>query len=413
MTRPDGSRILLGLLVVAQCTCIGCTSTQLRRSTVAHSTTLADIYTQQVVNNLAMFVQNPSALPFFAFPNQGTTSIQDTGNVGNLGYVTEHFQSSPFTLAASRQATENWVLVPVSDPAKLGLMRCAYQQVLASCGLHGPVSLNDCPNCRRLRRDFYGPTDMEQRDPHFNENLPCLDSDCWFCWGCKKDVPVDCCGPYVGCYCGLYLWVPPQGREMLTRLTLTILDYAVNDPVQFSKRTKEVELYLNQYGTIISEEQAKTAKGVRKITATIPIDEPSDVLAALDQSPAYVDFLKEFGKRTADELQRRGEALGGIPSQFAGEGGEAREHAFWRTYPVDRFVAGEEQVRPGAWVKVPGLQPRPDLAEPLAFVQRHGILPRLVPSDDFLRKSGVFERKGAASAGLQALQQRLTAASPP
>ena len=50
--------------------------------------TLSDIYTQQVLNNLAMFIRNPDALPFFAFPNQGTTQIQDTGNIGNLGYVT-------------------------------------------------------------------------------------------------------------------------------------------------------------------------------------------------------------------------------------------------------------------------------------------------------------------------------------
>jgi hypothetical protein len=55
---PFAFFLLLGNL------CVGCTSVQLRHSTVAHSTTLKDIYTQQVMNNLAMFLQNPDALPF-------------------------------------------------------------------------------------------------------------------------------------------------------------------------------------------------------------------------------------------------------------------------------------------------------------------------------------------------------------
>ena len=87
--------------------------------------TLADIYTQQVMNNLAMFIENPYAIPFFAFPNQGTTQIADAGSVGGPGYTGTNFVTGPFGLSGSRQATENWVLNPISDPAKLALMRCA------------------------------------------------------------------------------------------------------------------------------------------------------------------------------------------------------------------------------------------------------------------------------------------------
>ena len=49
----------------------GCTHTQLRWNTVQQSRTLTDIYEQQVLNNLAMFVYDPNSLPFFSFPNAG------------------------------------------------------------------------------------------------------------------------------------------------------------------------------------------------------------------------------------------------------------------------------------------------------------------------------------------------------
>src|SRR5437588_1945686 len=102
----------------------GCTHWQLRANTIRQSTTLSDIYTQQVLDNLAMFVVNPDALPFFAVPNQGTSEVQDTGGVAGLGYLTPHFIGEPLGLTANRQMTENWVLDPVRDPAKLALMRC-------------------------------------------------------------------------------------------------------------------------------------------------------------------------------------------------------------------------------------------------------------------------------------------------
>jgi hypothetical protein len=44
----------------------------------------------------------------------------------------------------------------------------------------------------------------------------------WFFVGRKKDVPRNAC--YVGRYCDTYVWVPPENVELLTRLTLAILD---------------------------------------------------------------------------------------------------------------------------------------------------------------------------------------------
>ena len=44
----------------------------------------------------------------------------------------------------------------------------------------------------------------------------------WFRVGQKRDVPKHAC--YVGRYCNTYVWVPPENVELLTRLTLAILD---------------------------------------------------------------------------------------------------------------------------------------------------------------------------------------------
>ena len=173
--------------VLACLSSFGCTAAQLRRSTVAHSMTLGDIYTQQVLNNLAMFIQNPNSLPFFAFPNQGTTS-----DSGYRQYRQSRLLLRPFLVQLSSfsmhpdQATENWVLVPVSDPAKLALMHCAYQQAIASS--LGPRHMNDgagCPDCAGLRSDFYGPKVGRRQDPVPAWNaLPRFPSLVF--WGCEK-----------------------------------------------------------------------------------------------------------------------------------------------------------------------------------------------------------------------------------
>ena len=44
----------------------------------------------------------------------------------------------------------------------------------------------------------------------------------WYGMGCRQDVPRTAC--YVGRYCDRYVWVEPQNMEMLTRMTLAILD---------------------------------------------------------------------------------------------------------------------------------------------------------------------------------------------
>ncbi len=351
------------------------------------STTLGDIYTKQVMNNLALFITNPDALPFFAYPNQGTTAIQDQGSLAGPGNTYANWVSTPLSLIASRQATENWVLVPISDPAKLALMRCAYRQALSSCIPMVPAGLSVCPNCSELRRDFYGPSNPATGE-RSNEDLPCLDSACWLRWGCKHRVPKNCDAPYVGVYRGLYVWVPPAGRDMLTRLTLTILDYAVNDPRQFEKRTKTVQINVNEDGTINKE-----GKGVQ-ITATLPIDVPSDWVVALDRAPAYSEFLRLFPKGTAEAIMATAER-----SRRYGQKDKDSRKAYWAD------VSPESDPDGNPWPEA--LKPAVD------FIGKNHILPWLVPNEDVLHGPAVYNRRGTASDGLQQFGQRLNAALAP
>lgn len=429
--RPRNHAIVfhasLAFLVAIQS---GCTSVQLRKSTIRHSMTLSDIYTQQVLNNVAMFVQNPAALPFFAFPNQGTTSVQDTGTVGNPGYKSGNFTSSDFVLNGSRQQTENWVLVPVSDPGKLSLMRCAYRQAISGCFGVDFIGYADCPDCRKLRKDFYGPVDPEKKNPHYNEEQPCLNSDCWFRCTCKRHVAKNCRPPYVGSYDGMYVWVPPQGREMLTRLTLAILDYAVNDAQQFDKRTKEVVLNLDADGMPVANkdesetDQSKPSQSkpvARRVTAVIPIDQPSSVVLALDRAQDYAEFLKLFGRDAATLLYQFGEARRRM-------GDHIRDHdrfwaEFWQEkteFDIKKMVEKYSSTPPFAEDNMDFVNAVNSLSErevenikkAAKYVIDKKIYPRDVPSEELLRGPAVYGKKLQASSGLQSLQQRLEAASP-
>jgi hypothetical protein len=377
---------ILSALALAVLASPGCTHVQLRKSTVVHSTTLSDIYTQQVLNNLAMFVRNPHALPFFAFPNQGTTQIQDVGSIGGPGYNSNSFMTSQFSLNASRQTTENWVLVPVSDPARLALMRCAYRQAIATTVGTDWNALGVCPDCKALDREFYGPRSEASGRTGSNVARSCLDSAPWFVWGCEKHTHHLRNNPcqLIGSYCGVYVCVPPEGREMLTRLTLAILDYAVNDAKQFEKRTKQVEVYLDKDGGYTTSDEC-----VRKITATIPIDQPSTALRVLDDGTVWYEFQQQgFHKQDADNLIAAARKKGYVQEDLD-------KLAFWQAKSPE------------------SLTDDPHLRSLARFVKEHNVLPQNAPSDELLTGPATFQRKGAASAGLQSFGKLLEAASPP
>jgi hypothetical protein len=291
------------LVLFSALMCSGCTHVQLQKNTVHEAWTLGEIQQQQVVNNLALFVYNYNALPSFAIPNQGSSQVTDQGNAGfsmgfsrpitggsTANFTPAHFgdfllSALGFSGTAQRSCQEAFTLTPINDPRKLELMRCAYQQAVSNCG-YGDVSQH-CPDCQTRMKQFY--TGDPDGDIAARANgivtSECLKPNCWFHVGCKKDVPKDCC-KFVGEYCGVYVWVGPEGRNELAKLTLAILDYALHDPPTL--RTKQVVFYLDEYGLPTLQSQA-----VGTVSAAINIDENNVSLLSTASSTADAARLEQ------------------------------------------------------------------------------------------------------------------------
>jgi hypothetical protein len=300
-----------GLLLIAALCFAGCTHTQLRKNTVRQSGTVGEIQQQQVLNNLAMFVCDRNALPSFSYPNQSGSIVTDSGNAGlasGWSQIVQGPRAGEFLLSAlglsfstTRTAQEAFTLQPINDPRRLELMRCAYQRAIASCGC-GPES-QSCPDCQSIFNKFYtGDPNGDIADhAHGIVTSECLKSPCWLHFGCKKCVPKDC--ECVGRYGDVYVWVLPEGRDELTKLTLAILDYAVNNaPVGL---TKQVVYYIDEYGV---PTQQKLAVG--QVTAVVAIDEQNASLLDMT-SPQEVLIEQNIKTRlkqvneAMDELQEK------------------------------------------------------------------------------------------------------------
>src|SRR3954451_23985606 len=66
------------LLTALALTAPGCAMQRvLSNHTVAANLTVADIYHQQVLDNLALFIDNPGSMPSFSVVNAGTVNIED------------------------------------------------------------------------------------------------------------------------------------------------------------------------------------------------------------------------------------------------------------------------------------------------------------------------------------------------
>ncbi len=198
----------------------------LRNNTACTTDTLTDLNYQQVMDNLARFVHNPSSMPSIAIINAGTVTVGDQKSFSanatyapTLTFPQQNGAGLPilsllFNPSASRTLTENWSLMPVTDIDNLRRIRCAFQLVVLNGG-----ETTDCDQCLELLRRFYlGETDR----------MECVIPTGWFMAGCEKDVPKDAC--YVGQHCGTYVWVMPEGVEGLTRFTLNVLELAAGKP---------------------------------------------------------------------------------------------------------------------------------------------------------------------------------------
>lgn len=363
---------LLLLSFVCFATLQGCAYHQLRFNTAGQAKTVADVHTQQVLDNLAKFAVNPNALPHFEYPNQGGSGVTDDAN-GTAGANFNPFGLTGWSIGAGARRTSNvsFTMTPINDPRKLELMRCAYQRAISPCCCN--VESAGCPNCNARFNNFYlGSTTPSKTVMTTSEGRPvllladsvddkneavldgtqnpigrqviplknsldqtyyafldsgeialtveearlesnknrlkklyvddsvaafgdrngtvtaaCLGDQCWFKVGKKSLVPRSClsCG-FVGRYCGTYVWVPECGRDQLTKLTLTILDIAFNDPPK--GRTKEVVAYLDINSALTTEDNAAF-----KVTTSLPLSASvSDAVPGAAKAAAAIRKLQ-------------------------------------------------------------------------------------------------------------------------
>lgn len=249
------SRIANSILLVAIAASTGCHHTQLQKNTASQAGTLEDYYQQQVLDNLAMFVVDPNSLPSFALPKDGTSRLDDsaTGKL-DFGWPREMgrypFSGLSTETTLDRTASGSWGITPVTDPAKLERMRCAYQFVTDHLNLAVPTQ---CKPTDEILKSFHGDK-WSQFYPGYPVDYDCLiGPECWLGVGQKHEIPRDCC-TYVGSHCGVYVWVRPGCREYLAQLTLQIMDYAFNDPKPGP--TRVAVFHLDAQGLPVPEEES-------------------------------------------------------------------------------------------------------------------------------------------------------------
>lgn len=259
------SALLISILLVSLS---GCTSTRLRQRTVNQAATLPELQYQQVLDNLALFAENPSALPWHANLREGTTQITDAITGGSLVDLGPPAVTQP-EVFGSRTVVGQWGMTPVIDATELRLLRFAYRRA------HGSPEMPDMEFLDELAHELKDqmPLNVDLRDESelFFEYQSRLDRDSprldaavvttndsqflpdprrsaqdvsplarnvhrqvesilrdlakihpgWFHVGRKRDIPKDAC--YVGRSGKSYVWVCADGREALTQFTLTVL----------------------------------------------------------------------------------------------------------------------------------------------------------------------------------------------
>jgi len=281
----------------------GCTHLQLKRNTLGQLQTVSELYQKQVLDNLAMFIYDSGSMPYFSVLSTGVNSLSDAGTAsGGVTLARETLLNlfmvgqQATTVGVTRMALENWSANPVSDPRRLELMRCAYQKVVAAQMSRPEILSERCPNCSERFSEFYGAANPAQLKADARVTSACLGCSCsppWLCWGRKKDVPRSCRDCLlVGHYCGTYVWVLPQGRDELAKLTLAILDFAINQP---AVAAMSVSLTIDKYGKPVPQ-KAMDQSAIATVTATIPVDRFGDFLHALNNGVAAHTNKLEMAK---------------------------------------------------------------------------------------------------------------------
>jgi hypothetical protein len=149
---------------------------------------------------------------------------------------------------------------------------------------------------------------------------------CWFKIGTKNDFKhLRSCCP-VGSYCGTYICVPQENIGDLSKLTMVILDIALNDNAVVPTSTKEVVAFLNSHGEIADNRATSVyrvtrtvdaAEGLNAVALPKPSDpkrEAQDLVRAYGMADSQIDSLSDDSLLEKLRSQRSAAA-----SQLSGE----------------------------------------------------------------------------------------------
>jgi hypothetical protein len=271
------------LMVLVLLTSEGCTSAQLRTTTLNQGSTLSDTQYQMVLRNLATFAENPAAVPWHLSVTLGTSQVTDsgTGHVGLLWNFPRRVSDQLFafnpTASASRTVVQQWSTNPIVHTDALKLLQMAYRRAYGSPEMPDAKLLDDLAH--DLKKQVLSTEDLRTESVLFYQSQyaklqksydalrrgtnstvgeqsvipsgsgpdPLLDirsplarevgrevNDIvedlqsipagWFGIGTKRDVPEDAC--YVAQEGKVYVWVTPEHRADLSKFTMVILDIA-------------------------------------------------------------------------------------------------------------------------------------------------------------------------------------------
>ena len=216
----------------------GCAHFQLENHTLRQASTITDLRYREVLDNIAMSLENPDVLPYFAIVKDGTANVQ---NNGQSTFAITWMPASTIEalgLNGSHTVAQQWGLDPVKDPQRLKAMQCIFKCATGACDCHDA-------ECAALFKHFGIANDVDRL----------LAGGCWYHVGRKNCVPK--CAPFAGHACTKTVWVNQDGIEQLTRLTIIILDIATVD--------------LASLETTVTREETRNAKGEVtsvKITST-------------------------------------------------------------------------------------------------------------------------------------------------
>lgn len=179
--------------------CAGCTHDRLRADTVRVASTLTDLQYRMVLDNIAMMSVHPRILPWHVKLDGGSVQVNDQlkAEAGLLSLawrsVYDAIEGRALILP-ERQATQQWDVVPVTNPRELRDLQALYRKALG-----------------------------KEVEPELLEAIDEIPTG-WFGLGARGQAPADAL--YTGTYRDRWVWVTPDGVEGLSKLTLLVLQVA-------------------------------------------------------------------------------------------------------------------------------------------------------------------------------------------